>query len=52
MDLSTMTDDELQALEDQINEEQAKRFAENLAKAGKQFLDSNTLMDFLRSRRK
>ena len=52
MDLKSMTDEELQELEDKINEEQAERFAKNLSDAGKQFLDSNTLLDFLRSRRK
>ena len=52
MDLQSMTDEELQQLEDEINEEQARRFTQALKDAGRSFLDSKTLLDFLRSRRR
>lgn len=51
MDLKSMTDEELQQLEDQINEEQAERFAKNLKDAGQKFLDSKTLVEFYRKLR-
>ena len=49
MDLKSMTDEELQTLEDQINEEQADRFAQTLKDTGRSFLDSKTLLDFYRA---
>ena len=51
MDLTKLTDEELQQMEDEINEEQARRFVEGVKATGKKFLESETLMDFLRSRR-
>ena len=46
MDVKSMSDEELQALEDRINEEQADRFAKKMHNAGRLFLDSKTLLDF------